>query len=169
MNGPESKPRAWPMWSPSLRSAPVREAARRSPNRSAVIESGGRSRCRSSKGATCSAGKCVPGGLHKLPDAIELVCLGRGMCRARAQRSQPFAHAVDVGPDLADDSGVLPARGRAVDREQLGEVIQRRERVGGDLLERSLLVEALVDQLALDGGRVGVRVDAASERALAEQ
>src|SRR5690242_12402459 len=120
------------MRSPSLSSAPAREAPRSTAKRHARGEIGDSSRCRSAK-VGCAA-----------------------LAVAAAQRGQRGAYALHVSSDVVDRVAVRAVGRVAVDGEQLAEVVQRAERVAGQLVEAGEVVDALVDDLALAWRVIGV-------------
>src|SRR5690242_1586181 len=133
------------MRSPSLSSAPAREAPRSSAKRQARGEIGDSWRCRSAKvGGAASAGMRVARRLDQLADAVELVGLGgTALAVAPGQRCQRVAHPPHVGGDVVDRVAVLAVGGGPVDGKQLTEVVQRAEGVAGQLVQTGEVVDAL--------------------------
>src|ERR671936_1811147 len=133
MNGPESKPWVWPMRSPSLTRAPARDTAASAANRHARGERRGSSRARAVKPGAPSADSCIARRLHQLTPAVQLVSLGGAVAAVPADaRAQRGPHALDVAAHGVDGRAVAVPRRAGVDAEQLGEVVERAERVGGD-------------------------------------
>src|SRR3954447_7666708 len=148
MNAPESNPCAYPMRNPSLSSAPAREAARSAAKRHARGEDHGSSRRSASNSAReASGGAGVTLGLDVLASAVELMGLGRGDVAGLAcQRAQGGQRAVRVGDDAVEDRlVVVVGRRRAVDVEELAEVLERAQRVPSERRQAAQLRDALVD------------------------
>src|SRR5918995_1678138 len=161
MNGPESKPCAWPIRRPSLNSAPAREASASAAKRQARGEPGERSRWSSAKlgaAASGSAGMGVEGRLHELADAVALVSLARQWrSGVLDEPSKQNDRPVRLGANRLDHRGVGPVGRPGVRGEQLREVLERAERVRKRLLAIEL-GESLVDRLSLGRAGIGVGV-----------